>query len=138
MNYSMLIPGMLTEAIPPQERGTVKIVHDTPDALTRLRAARDGQPLRAPAYTRLLINGSVWMTDADFECATNREVIERAHGDVLIAGLGLGLILPPITRKRSVTSVTVIDNPAELSTPAVNLLAADRSFVMIASVWCEL
>lgn len=114
MNYSMLIPGMLTEAISPQVKGTVEIVHDAPDMLTRLRAARDGQPLRADKYTRLLIDGSVWMTDAEYECATNREIIRRAHGDVLIAGLGLGLILPPIICKRSVTSVTVVEMNADV------------------------
>lgn len=49
------------------------------------------------------------MSDTDMEWITNQEVIEAAHGRVLIAGLGLGLILIPILAKPEVTTVTVIE-----------------------------
>lgn len=51
----------------------------------------------------------VVMSDFHYERATCVQVVERAHGDVLVAGLGLGMILHPILRKVTVRSVTVIE-----------------------------
>lgn len=110
----MLIPGTLHTLIPAGQVGAAEIVHDAPNALTRLRAARDGQPLHAERYTRLLIDGTLWMTDAEFECRTNRRVIEWAVGDVLIAGLGIGLILRPLLDSVEVKSVTVLERSADV------------------------
>ena len=54
------------------------------------------------------------MSDTRFEHITNYEVVRQAHGDVLIAGLGLGMICHPITRKPEVKSVTVIEQSADV------------------------
>jgi hypothetical protein len=107
----MMLPraGTLHKQIPASELGVAKVVHDTPDDFTRLRARMDGMPLYANTYTRLFVDGELWMTDAEFECQTNVEVVRAAHGDVLIAGLGLGLILSPILEKSDVQSVTVLE-----------------------------
>jgi spermidine synthase len=51
----------------------------------------------------------VMMSDLYYERATCVEVVQRAHGDVLVAGLGIGMILHPILRKEAVRSVTVIE-----------------------------
>lgn len=110
----MLRPGTLHTRIPVSQVGAAKIVHDSPDMLTRLRAARDGRPLNAQTYTRLFVDGTLWMTDAEFECVTNLRVIEWAAGDVLIAGLGIGLILPPLLNSPHVESVTVIERSADV------------------------
>lgn len=109
----MLEAGALHKIVPELELNSVRVVHDAPDMLTRLRAARDGQPLTAQKYTRLLIDGAVWMTDTEFECWTNAEVI-KATGDILIAGLGLGLVLRPLLKSRAVKSVTVLENSADV------------------------
>lgn len=98
----MLRAGTLHQRIPATALGSVKVVHDTPDELTRLRAQMNGQPLTAEKYTRLFIDGQLWMTDAEFECWTNADFVRAASGDVLIAGLGLGLTLPPVLEKASV------------------------------------
>lgn len=105
----MTRPGSLHTIIPAGEHGTVKIIHDAPDMLTRLRAARDGQPLNAEKYTRLIINGKCWMTDAEFECRTSLPFERAAHGDVLVIGLGLGLGIRTILTKRSVRSVLALE-----------------------------
>src|SRR5258705_8091316 len=107
-------PGQLYKSIPVATYGRAKIVHDSPDALTRARAARDGQPLREKIYTRLFVDGVLWMTDSEFECYTNYPFLRRAFGDVLIAGLGLGLILRPLIESNEVTSITVIEQSADV------------------------
>jgi spermidine synthase len=106
--------GTLHQRIPAGEHGAAKIVHDTPDDFTRMRAMFDRQPLTAEKYTRLFVDGELWMTDAEFECQTNTGVISRASGDVLIAGLGLGLILNAILDKPSVRSVTVLERSLDV------------------------
>lgn len=110
----MLTPGTLYKTIPMGQVGLAKIVHDSPDALTRLRAARDGQPLNGEKYTRLFVDGEPWMTDAEFECRTNRRVVDWAAGDVLIAGLGIGLILRPMLDSPDVETVTVLERSADV------------------------
>lgn len=105
----MLRAGSLHKTVPEMKLGALRIVHDSPDLLTRARAARDGQPLNAEKYTRLFVDGTLWMTDAEFECWTNRDFCREAYGDVLIAGLGLGLILPPLLQNDEVSSVTVLE-----------------------------
>lgn len=77
-----------------------------------LIAAVNGDPHRMVEpglFTRLMVNGQLMMTDAPMERRTNAEVVERAHGEVFIAGLGLGMILLPILRKKDVSRVLVIE-----------------------------
>lgn len=110
----MLRAGTLHKKVPAGVYGSAQVVHDTPDEFTRLRARWDGQPLYAQTYTRLLINGVLWMTDAEFECSTNTDIIKKSHGDVLIAGLGLGLILGPILEKPQVKSAVVLERSPDV------------------------
>jgi spermidine synthase len=110
----MLRPGTLHKTIPVGAVGNARVVHDSPDTLTRLRAARDGQPLNAQTYTRLIVDGQLWMTDAEFECWTNTDFVRKAFGDVLVAGLGLGLVLPPLLDSKVVESVTVLERSADV------------------------
>lgn len=98
--------------VPPGVIGKAKLVHDEPDELTRLRAAMHGQPLDSKKYARLFVGNRLVMTDADFEKRTNGEVVWRAKGDALIAGLGIGLILDPLLKK--CTSVRVIEKEADV------------------------
>lgn len=49
------------------------------------------------------------MSDTPMERMTNLHVIEYAHGDVLLAGLGIGMILIPLCNKPEVQTVTVIE-----------------------------
>lgn len=84
---------------------------------TLLRAAvqRDPDEFCPPGtYARLRVDGSVMMTDTLMERWSNEEVVRRATGKVLIAGLGLGMILHPICAKKSVQSVHVIEKNADV------------------------
>ena len=66
-------------------------------------------PVEAGKYVQLRVNGDLMMSDTQMEQNSNRKVLYRATGNVLIAGLGIGLILLPILSKPEVRSVTVIE-----------------------------
>ena len=61
------------------------------------------------SYTRLIVDEEVMMSDAPYEARSNVDIIEGARGDVLIAGLGMGMVLIPILLKKSVRSVFVVE-----------------------------
>lgn len=63
-------------------------------------------------YMRLHVNGTLMMSDTDMERRTNWDFVHNAHGDVMIAGLGIGLILHNLEEKvksGEVTSITVYE-----------------------------
>ena len=119
--------------VPERQVGTAKIVHDSPDSLVRLRAQMHGQPLRLDKYTRLFIGREVWMTDAEYERRTNIGVVSAAQGNVLVAGLGIGMILVPILKKSEVQHVTVIERSQDVidlvaphfNSPKLTVICAD-------------
>ena len=93
-------------------------VSDRDSAFTRLRdtlnPGRPGREYIPPGrYARLRIGGKLVMTDTAMERESNCAVVREARGDVLIAGLGLGMIVVPIARKPEVRSVTVIERSAD-------------------------
>jgi spermidine synthase len=60
-------------------------------------------------YAHLRVRGQLMMSDTHHEKMTNYEIVHRAYGRVLIAGLGIGMILVPILQKDEVTHVTVLE-----------------------------
>lgn len=54
------------------------------------------------------------MSDTPMEIRTNREFIEEAHGNVLVAGLGMGLVLLSIQGRKEVETITVVEKSQEL------------------------
>lgn len=65
--------------------------------------------IQVGTYVRLMINNELMMSDTPMEQRSNQEFIEAANGDVLVAGLGIGLILKTALLKREVKSITVIE-----------------------------
>ena len=71
-------------------------------------------------YVRLVrkISGkratSVIMSNTPMEQRTCVSVVQRAHGDVLIGGFGLGMIVLAMQDKPNVSSITVIENNKEI------------------------
>lgn len=59
-------------------------------------------------------SGGIIMSDTPMEIRTNWDFIENAHGQVLIAGLGLGLVVLSIQSKKEVTSVTIVEKYREV------------------------
>jgi hypothetical protein len=62
---------------------------------TAFRAAHKGSDEYVPpgTYKRLMRGDTVVMSNTPMEVRTNREFIRRAKGNVLINGLGLGMVL---------------------------------------------
>lgn len=54
------------------------------------------------------------MSDTSLEKITNLNFVSEAKGDVLIIGLGIGLIIFPLLSKVDVSSITVIEKSEEL------------------------
>ena len=69
-------------------------------------------------YTRLMHKGHVVMSDTPAEIRSHLSVINRAKGNVLLNGLGLGVVLGAILGKEEVNHVTVV----EISQDVVDLV----------------
>lgn len=89
------------------------------NVMNQFRALEMVKPGR---YCRLRINGGVMMSDTQFEQHTNYDAVQGARGDVVVGGLGLGMIILPMLLKPTVQSITIIEKSAdviELVAPAI-------------------
>lgn len=116
----------MVKLVSPGTKGIAKIAHftitDQEAHIMHLRevVTRGREKAASPGnYCRLTVDGQLMMSDTRLEHDTNRRVVWEASGDVLIVGLGIGLILVPILAKASVKSVTVI----ELHQDVIDLVA---------------
>lgn len=113
--------------IPEGESGNYKIVkyEVTPqDAkFHNLRCAINGRPherIRFGIHTKLIEkNGTLWMSDTLWERNSNSFPLFEAQGNVLISGLGLGLVTKAILKIDTVKKVVV----NEISEDIINLIA---------------
>lgn len=109
--------------LPPGSSGDVTIEKFEVKAVAEQELNQDPNPVpgwarRQPGwYTRLIIGTTIMMTDLYEEWWSQRQAIHEARtrgGNVLISGLGLGLILDAILKPEDslVTRVTVLEkNP---------------------------
>ena len=77
---------------------------------------------REGKYVRLIVGNELMMSNTPMEIRTNRWLLDNARGDVLIGGLGLGIVLYAIAHKPEVTSITVVEkstNVIRLVTPFI-------------------
>lgn len=85
---------------------------------TRMRAMMGGRrrlEYVAPGkYKRLMRGGTVVMSNTKMEIDTHWSIIHAAKGDVLLNGLGLGVILTIILGKPDVKSVTVVEKSEDV------------------------
>lgn len=65
-------------------------------------------------YVKLTQNNQIVMSNTQMEERTNKEFVEAAHGDVLIGGLGIGMIILAIQEKETVKSITIIEKNKEV------------------------
>ncbi len=117
-----LFPEM-SEIVQPCAKGRASVHHVNLDAESGRSVSYVFGEFRSPTppgtYATLRIaddhgKSQVMMSDLYYERDTCVEVVERAHGNLLIAGLGLGMILHPILRRQEVKSVTVIEKYLEV------------------------
>jgi hypothetical protein len=76
------------------------------------------RPIGPGTYKRLMRGRTVMMSNTPMEIRDHIGFINKACGDVLINGLGLGMCLTAILKKPEVQTVTVI----ELSQDVINLV----------------
>ena len=90
--------------------------------MTRLRAMvkRDRYEFVPEGdYKRLMRGHTVVMSNTPMEVMTNTEFVRQARGNVLINGLGLGMVLTAVLEKKEVEKVTVV----ELSKEVIDLVS---------------
>jgi hypothetical protein len=111
----------MIEVVPEGERGEAKVTHFEVDEkasrFTSLRAAVNmcsGEYVPPGRYARLVVGRDLMMSDTEMEQSTNSCAVYAANGDVLIAGMGLGVMLIPVCRKPEVKSVLVIERSADV------------------------
>lgn len=129
--------------IPEGQSGNVKIEHFevTTEAseMSRMRSCfspgRTSEYVKEGKYARLIIDGSVVMSDTDMEKTSNRSVVNKAHGNVLIAGLGLGMIILPLLDKTEVKSITVIEKNPDVINLVYPHLKSEKLTVINADIF---
>lgn len=126
--------------IPEGQSGNVKIEHFTvteeESQMSRIRSLFDrSEHVKAGKYARLIIDGSVVMSDTDMEKTSNVHVIKNAHGHVLIAGLGLGMIILPLLEKQEVEHITVIEKNPDVIKLVYPHIECDKLTVINADIF---
>lgn len=106
-------------SIPPGRIGDAQIDHfEVPEGMT-LEKVRLGARCPDPGrYTRLRVAGVLMMTDTMAEMFDHYDAVRNAKGDVLITGLGLGMVANAVARRDVVNSVTVV----EISNDVISLV----------------
>lgn len=106
----------MVEVVPEKQVGIARVQHfeisEAAASFSRVRmAATRGRelPVTAGKFARLFVGSDLMMTDTDMERSSNVELIDRARGNVLIAGLGLGMVLVPLLKKAEVNTILVIE-----------------------------
>lgn len=107
------------EHIPTGEKGCARIEHfsvsQEESDVTKLRMMFSGEEMVPPGrYCKLMVNNYNMMSDTPSEQHTNRDFVRSAKGEVLVAGLGIGLVLVPLLKREDIISVTVIEKHREV------------------------
>jgi spermidine synthase len=128
--------------IPEGQSGNVKIEHfevtEEASKMSRMRSVFSSdrsEYVKEGKYARLIIDGSVVMSDTDMEKRSNTRVINNAHGNVLIAGLGLGMIILPLLENPEVKSITVIEKNPDVIKLVYPYLKSDKLTVINADIF---
>lgn len=95
-----------------------------------IRARWDG--ITPGKYVRLLHNGECVMSDTNMEKRTNSDFCFEAHGDIIIGGLGIGMIIMAIQDNPNVKSITVIEKNQEV----IDIIASQLDFNEKVNIIC--
>lgn len=106
----------MQDVLAPGRLGCARIEHFTlsPQQADTLAMESRDFSIRPGRFTRLYVRDQLVMSDTLMELESNWEVVCRASGRVLIAGLGLGVILVPILAKADVSHVTIVESEADV------------------------
>lgn len=82
-------------------------------------------------YVKLVNRGEIVMSDTGMERRTNEEFVRKAHGNVLIGGLGIGLVLLPVQEKQDVHKIVVIEKSQEVIDLVADQLPMNEKVVIV-------
>lgn len=95
-----------------------------------VRAMLDG--ITPGKYIRLTHNDECVMSDTNMEKRTNSDFCVNAHGDIIIGGLGIGMIIMAIQDEPEVNTITVIEKNQEV----IDLVASQLDFNEKVNIIC--
>jgi len=108
----------LLERLTPGSRGTATLGPIEVSEHDAAMSIFSGAPVHAGTYVRLVVNGVTMMSDTQMEQRTNWEFLRRAHGHILIAGLGIGYLLHELENpkggQKRFESVTIVEKNADV------------------------
>ena len=78
-----------------------------------------GRPVKPGNYKKLTRNGAMVMSNTPLEIDDFMWFVNVARGDVIVAGLGLGVLLEALIKENETKSITVI----EISSDVIKLVA---------------
>jgi hypothetical protein len=135
----------MAELVPQCAKGRASVRHITVDTEGGRTASYVYGEFRNPSppgtYVTLRLTddagqSQVMMSDFHYERVTCEEVVRRAHGDVLIGGLGLGMILHPILKIEAVRSVTVIEKYQDVIDLVLPTIPASEKLTVVLGDVC--
>lgn len=138
--YDVHIPALVPEG----EQGIARVKHYSVDRqaslFTSIRAIQHGpgEHVSEGRYAQLLVGRELMMSDTSMERRSNVGFTWKAHGQVLVAGLGLGLILFAIADEPKVEHITVIEkyqDVIDLVGPAVKAKLGDKVTFVCADIF---
>jgi len=114
----------LSHILPASKKGLFEISHFTlTEDEVKMERIRDAMNRRAETmgleagvkYTRLThVHRGIIMSNTPMEIVTNDKIMRLAHGNVLIAGLGLGMVVLEISKKVDVEGIIVVEKEQEV------------------------
>lgn len=125
----------MAELIPEGESGDCRVEHFTVDEHMQLMASMRGDYLRLEKYAKLIVDGRLMMTDTPHEHQTNFTIGCRSFGDVLIAGLGLGMVVAKLNECDKVSSITVVEKSADVIRLVAPYVASEKLMVIQADIF---
>ena len=102
----------LSSIILPGSLGECSVKHYHVSAMDALRSGRSYPIFYSPPggpYVVMHVGNTLMMSNTPMEQKTNLPFVNCATGHVLIAGLGIGLCLPPLLKNPLVQKITVIE-----------------------------
>ena len=74
----------------------------------------DYEVVHAGDLTHLMLDGRSIMSDSEGEYHEHQHFLPHAHGHILSAGLGLGMIHTPLMQNENFKSITIVENSQEV------------------------
>ena len=77
--------------------------------MQRFQMFKSGRGVTEGTYKRLMRNGTVVMSNTPDEISDFRNFVRNATGNVLVNGLGIGVLLQALLNKEDIDKITVIE-----------------------------